>query len=161
MGNLITIGKRHFVLYDTEERRAWLADGVSVVLHLLRAYLQFYKEDDRVGDYFIFNSLDMVEARPGVAYTGAKAAYDVLTNPQNQNLPLYRKKSVMSEERIAKLAGKLEVDDVTTIRTTASHFTLGERVEQICHVLLQSTAYYDDLNTKSGYGWRIKVSLKH
>ncbi|KAK1753821.1 hypothetical protein QBC47DRAFT_387182 [Echria macrotheca] len=161
MGNLITIGKRYFVLYDAEERRAWLIDGVSAVLHLLRAYLQFYKEDDRVGEYFVFDSQNIEEARSDRAYTGAKAAYDVLTNPKNQNLPLYRKQSVVSEERIAKSVEKLEVEDTATIRTTASHFTLGERVEQICHVLLQSTAYYDDLNSKSGYGWRFRSSPKH
>lgn len=160
MGNLITIGKRNFVFYDSEERRAWLVDGVSAVLHLLRTYLKFYAEDDRISEYFMYSDGNIEEARPSVAHTGAKAALDVLTNINNQNLPLYPKKSVESEERTTKLGSKVDVD-VATIKTTASNFTLRERVEQICHVLLQTTAYHDDMSAQSGYGWRIKSSPLH
>ncbi|GAB1315215.1 hypothetical protein MFIFM68171_05425 [Madurella fahalii] len=160
MGNLMTIGKRYFVFYDSEERRAWLVDGASAVLHLLRACLKFYAEDDRISEYFMCSDGDIEEARPSVAHTGTKAAYDVLTNINNQNLPLYPKKSVKSEERTTKLGSKVDAD-VTTIKTTASNFTLRERVEQICHVLLQATAYHDDISTQSGFGWRIKSSLRH
>lgn len=152
MGNLITIGKRRFVFYDNEERRAWLVDGVSAVLHLLRAYIKFYAEDDRVSEYFMYSEGDIEEARQNVAYTGAKAAYEVLMNIKNQNLPLYPKSSVVSEERTT--------NNVTTVKTD-SKFTLRERVEQICHVLLQSTAYHDDMGTQSGFGWRIKSSPRH
>jgi hypothetical protein len=161
MGNLMTIGKRHFVFYDSEEKRAWLIDGVSAVLHLLRAYLKFYAEDDRLGDYFMYSDGDIEEARPSVAYTGAKAAYEILTNPNNQKLPLYPKSSVETEERTTKLGSKLDDVDFTTFKTRSSNFTLKERVEQICHVLLQTTAYHDDVSTQAGFGWRIKSSPRH
>ncbi|UNI19547.1 hypothetical protein JDV02_005727 [Purpureocillium takamizusanense] len=160
MGNLFTIEKRHFVFYDTEERRAWLVDGVSTVLHLLRAYLRFYLEDSRVRDYFIYSDGDIEEAGPNVAYTGARAAYEVLKNDKNQRLPLYPKMSEESEERIAKLGTKHE-DDVTNLKATSRNFTLKERVEQLCYVLLQITAYHDDIHTQSGFGWRIKKSPRH
>jgi hypothetical protein len=161
MGHLLAIGKRSFVFYDSEERRAWLVDGVSAVLHILRAYLKFYTEDSRVGEYFMYSEGDIEEPPPGVAHTGAKAAYAVLANPKNQNLPLYPKRCFLSEEKVTKLGAKIDVDDVTTIRTTCSSFTLADRVEQICHVLLQATAYHDDISTQSGFGWRIKASPRH
>lgn len=160
MGNLITIGKRHVVFYDTEEKRAWLVDGVSAVLHLLRAYLKFYVEDDRLGSYFMYSHGNIEEARTGAAYTGAKAAYEILTNEKNQNLALYPKKSAMSEEKTATLGRNLE-EETTTIRLTNSNFTLAERVEQICHILLQITAYHDQGSTQTGYGFRIKSSPRH
>ncbi|KAI2606644.1 hypothetical protein GGR54DRAFT_652332 [Hypoxylon sp. NC1633] len=158
MGNLITMGKRHFIFYDTEERRAWLIDGVSAVLHLLRAYLQFYLEDIRVGDYYIYKNGDIKEASSGVAYTGAKAAYEVLNNAHNQKLPLYPKNLEESEEKMVKLGVEHEGRETTTTNT---NFTLKERVEQLCHVLLQITAYHDDLSAQAGYGWRIKKSPRH
>ena len=160
MGNLFTIEKRHFVFYDTEERRAWLVDGVSTVLHLLRAYLKFYLEDSRVSDYFIYGNGDIKEADPNVAYTGAKAAYEVLRNVKNQKLPLYPKRLEESEETTTKLGAKPE-ESITTLKATNTNFTFKERVEQLCHVLLQITAYHDDLNTQAGFGWRIKKSPRH
>ena len=160
MGNLITVGKRHVVFYDTEEKRAWLVDGASAVLHLLRAYLKFYAEDDVLGRYFTYSHGDIEEARPCVAYTGAKAAYEILTNEKNQSLPLYPKKSAMSEEKTTRLGSKLD-EDTITVKVTNSHFTLGERVEQICHILLQIAAYHDNTWNQTGYGFRIKSSPRH
>ncbi|KAK3339826.1 hypothetical protein B0T25DRAFT_466620 [Lasiosphaeria hispida] len=160
MGNLMTIGKRHVVFYDTNEKRAWLVDGVSAVLHLLRAYLKFYVEDDRLGSYFMYSHGDIEEARPNVAYTGAKAAYEVLTSEKNQSLPLYPKRAAVSEEKTVTLGRNLN-EETTTIKLTHSNFTLAERVEQIVHILLQITAYHDHGSTQSGYGFRIKSSPCH
>jgi hypothetical protein len=160
MGHLFTIEKRHFIFYDTEERLAWLVDGVSAVLHLLRAYLKFSLEDDRIGDYFMYNHGDIKEASSNNAYTGAKAAYEVLANFENQKLPLYHKRTEESEETTATM-GVSHGSDSTKLKSTSTVFTLRERVEQICFVLLQITAYQDDLGTQSGYGWRIKKSPRH
>lgn len=157
IGLLRTIKKRHFVFYDTRDRRAYLVDGLSTVLHLLRAYLKDSLEDGIMGHDFIYCEGDIEEASPGVAYTGARAAYEVLGNDKNQRLPLYANEGEEIEERVTKLGAKLE-DSVTTLKATRSHFTLKERVKQICHVLLQTTAYHDDLDTQAGFGWRIKVS---
>lgn len=33
------IGSRYFVLHDAGMRKAWLVDGLSTILHLLRCYL--------------------------------------------------------------------------------------------------------------------------
>ncbi len=159
LGHLFTIGSRHFVFYDTEERRAWLVDGVSAVLHLLRAYLHYCLEDRCQRRYFLYSDGDIGEAGSDTAYTGAEAAYDVLMNAENQRLPLYPKKLDESEEKTTGLGAKY--DNFTRLKTTSANFTLGERVEQLCHVLLQITAYHDDLNTQSGLGWRIKKSPRH
>ncbi len=91
-GTLFAIGNRQFVFYDTEERRAWLVDGVSVVLHLLRAYLKFFLEDRCQGRYFTYSDGDIEEAGQTMAYTGAEAALDVLLKAENQNLSLYPKR---------------------------------------------------------------------
>jgi hypothetical protein len=161
MGTLMAIGKRFFVFYDSEERRAWLVDGASAVLHLLRAYLKFYIEDRIVGRYFMYSDGDITEAGPGAEYTGARAAFDILTNPRNQRLPLYPKGIVETEERATRLGKALDAADSTTFRTTSSNFTLKERVEQICFVLLQATAYYDDMNARTGFGFRIRSLPRH
>ncbi|KAK3305182.1 uncharacterized protein B0T15DRAFT_531556 [Chaetomium strumarium] len=161
LGTLMAIVKRYFVFYDSEEKRAWLVDGASAVLHLLRAYLKFYVEDRIVSSYFMYSDGDLTEAGPGVEYTGARAAFDILTNPRNQRLPLYPKGSVETEERTTRLGKALDAADSTTFKTTSSNFTLKDRVEQICFVLLQATAYHDDMNSRDGFGLRIKSLPRH
>ncbi|KAK4184498.1 hypothetical protein QBC35DRAFT_505834 [Podospora australis] len=160
MGNLMAICRKYFIFYDTEERRAWLVDGASAVLHLLRAYLKFSIEDDLFSEYFMYSDGDIEEAVSAVAYTGARAAFKVLANSKNQNLPLYPKTSEKQEETTATLGTMLD-ERVTVFKETHTHFTLKERVEQLCHVLRQMTAYHDDLNTQAGYGYRIKKSPRH
>lgn len=160
MGTLFTIRKRYFVFYDTEEKRGWLVDGVSAVLHLLRAYLKSSLDDLVLGDYFIYGDGHINEVPDSVAYTGARASFKVLANIDNQNLPLYPKTWVESEERTTRLGVKHDAD-VTTITVSSTNFTLRERVEQLCHVLLQTTAYHDDLRSQTGYGWRMKASPRH
>ena len=154
MGTLLTIRERYFVFCETEEKRAWLIDGASAVLHLLRAYLKFYLGDAAVSVYFKYSDGDITEASYGTAYMGAAAAFEVLAHPSNQILPIYPKNSVETEERTVTLGTKRK-EDVTILKSTTSNFTLKERVDQICQALLQITAYYDDLSTTSGYGFRV------
>lgn len=160
MGTLMTIRKRHFVFYDTEEKRGWLVDGASAVLHLLRAYLKSSLDDPVIGEYFIYSDGHINEVPESVAYTGARASFKVLANIDNQNLPLYPKTSVESEDRTTQL-GVNHNADVTTIKVSSTKFTLRERVEQLCHVLLQITAYHDDLHSQTGYGIRMRASPRH
>lgn len=42
VGILLTITSRHFVFHDLDNRRAWLVDGVSALLYLLRAFIKYY-----------------------------------------------------------------------------------------------------------------------
>jgi len=161
VGTLMTIKKRYFVFYDSEEKRGWLVDGVSAVLHLLRSYLHFCRKDDCMRNVFtMYSNGDIEEASCGTAYTGAKAAFEILTNPSNQSIPLYSKHFTPSEEHTARLGEKLETG-VTTFKTTSSNFTVKDRVDEICHILLQIMAYHDDMSTASGFGFRIRSSPRH
>jgi hypothetical protein len=160
VGTLMTLKQRHFVFYDSEEKRGWLVDGASAVLHLLRAYLKFCTDDDCLSSVIMYSDGDIEEARRCTAYTGAKSAFEVLTNPINQSIPLYAKQSTPSEEHTARLGKKLDTDE-TTLKTTSSNFTLKDRVDEICQVLLQITAYHDDVGTQAGFGFRIRSSPRH
>ncbi|KAK4161145.1 hypothetical protein QBC43DRAFT_218302 [Cladorrhinum sp. PSN259] len=160
VGTLMTLRQRHVVFYDSEEKRGWLVNGVCAVLHLLRAYLKFCTEDDCISSCFMYSDGDIEEASRCAAYTGAKAAFEILTNPSNQSIPLYARQSTLSEEHTARLGKKLDAD-ATTLKTTSSNFTLKEKVDEICHILLQITAYYDDVGTQAGFGFRIRSSPRH
>lgn len=160
MGNLIAMRHRFFVLYDTDDKRGWLIDGASTVLHLLRAHIKHYAKDDALTNIFLCSEDEIEGASEHLAQTGAQAAYQVLSNPKNHKLPLYANLERQTEEKTAKMGVSHDKDE-TTIKETLSYFTIGDCVEKICSMLLQIIAYHDDVNTHAGLGIRIKQSPLH
>lgn len=92
------ISENFVVLYDVDEKRAWLSDGLSVLLHLVRASIK-HDKDSIFGEYFLLDSKDIQESPTPLV--GPKAALGVLLNAHNQGLKLYKNlDEVKTEERI-------------------------------------------------------------
>ncbi|KAH7140297.1 hypothetical protein B0J13DRAFT_637783 [Dactylonectria estremocensis] len=88
--------KKKVVFWDDGDKRGWLVNGLSALLHLLRAYIQ----DSSSGNFRTFFCLkpeSLVEADE--SYT-AKAAVDVLMNPENWDLPLFSQEPGRLKDRI-------------------------------------------------------------
>lgn len=83
---LMWIAGKFVVLFDVKDGRAWMFDGASSLLHLVRASLRFSQQDD-FSDQFLFKSDTMEEAPPNK--TGKAAAIWVLTNETNKTIKLY------------------------------------------------------------------------
>jgi hypothetical protein len=64
------------VLWDEEEKRGWLANGTSALLHLLRTSLE-YNKTDKFNSAFLFKSEEMEDA--SITHT-ADSAIEVLMN---------------------------------------------------------------------------------
>ncbi|KAE8359467.1 hypothetical protein BDV27DRAFT_168539 [Aspergillus caelatus] len=82
---LKSIRRRFFVLWDEEDKRGWLVNGTSVLLHLLRASLKLDSMDE-VSTEFLFNPEDMQEAPETHK---ASSAIEVLVTWHNRKLPIY------------------------------------------------------------------------
>jgi hypothetical protein len=83
------IHQRYVVLWDETERRGWLINGTTALLHLLRASLESRKTD-QLNFIFEFRSDDIQEAR--LPYT-ARSPLEVLTNSSNRALKVYKQGS--------------------------------------------------------------------
>lgn len=150
IGMLLTISTRFFVLYDVGDRRAWLVDGASTLLHLLRASIKHYQDDSRLRLIFCFDSDDFVEAdKP---YTGGDAAFKVLSNVDNQDLPLYPKSHEIWDEETRKTRERIE----HVSKRKSTYLRVRDRVGQICTVLEQIIAHQDD--DMNGVGFRLKYT---
>lgn len=86
--NLITfLRKQHVVLYDVAARCAWLVDGLSAVLHLVRASLEKdLKEFGEDSEDFLYRSDQLHNAADHL--DGPEAAYAVLRDRRNYLLEL-------------------------------------------------------------------------
>ncbi|KAJ5364559.1 uncharacterized protein N7496_010272 [Penicillium cataractarum] len=103
---LKSIRRRFFVLWDEEDKRGWLINGASVLLHLLRASLK-HDSMDELSTEFLFNPEDLQEASET---RRAFSAIKVLANQSNRKLPIYLEKGtyLRLEDRVEELYDTLE-----------------------------------------------------
>ncbi|KAJ5936391.1 hypothetical protein N7454_005026 [Penicillium verhagenii] len=85
--------ERFIVLYDCKDQRGWLIDGLSALLHLVRAHLAHRR---KVGREILFSEGDINESdTPCMGKSTAKA---VLLNRANMNLKIYERWNRTVEE---------------------------------------------------------------
>ena len=84
----------YVVLYDIRERRGWLVDGASALLHIARAQLSCLNYCDNV------KISDFCHADPK---GGSNAAQKVLTDPRNMRLAISEEVEVWDEITTGKL----------------------------------------------------------
>jgi hypothetical protein len=145
------IAKKYVVLYDVLDRRAWLVDGTSALLHLVRASLKYDAADD-FKSLLLYDPNALQEA-PENRF-GKTASIQVLTNPHNVSLRLYSKPETSREETI------LGISDATRPVTTRTqtYYCFQDRVQGISDVLEQIMAHQADESTQDGIGFRLKAS---
>ncbi|CAJ0554667.1 Ff.00g131800.m01.CDS01 [Fusarium sp. VM40] len=78
---------RPIVFYDVEERRAWLVDGASALLHLVRISLHQDTNDTESAYDWVYDSGRLKDNWPGVG--GRQAAVNTLKNWDNRALGLH------------------------------------------------------------------------
>lgn len=105
------------IFYDATDRRAWLTDGASALLHLAR--ISLYLDENRPGRVYewVFDTTKFKDTWPGVF--GREAALKTLTDWDNLNLGVY----VVDKER--------NVDGTWEI----TYATLKTRVQKILHAI--------------------------
>ncbi|KAK3346389.1 hypothetical protein B0T25DRAFT_460196 [Lasiosphaeria hispida] len=89
------IRQKYFTLWDVEENRGWLVDGISALLHLLRTSLEFSRTD-KFSPEFLFDRTKFEESTSPLR---PDAALEVLMNRTNRALDLYPKDEKTETER--------------------------------------------------------------
>ncbi|PTB37467.1 hypothetical protein M441DRAFT_149409 [Trichoderma asperellum CBS 433.97] len=79
------ISTKFILLWDERDKRGWLINGTTALLHIIRAFLSHAKEDN-FKSAFYFKDEDLQEAE--TPFT-ADSAIAVLLNPHNRRLKLY------------------------------------------------------------------------
>lgn len=147
------IAKKFAVFYDLRDRRAWLLDGASALLHLVRASLR-HDKNDLFKDLFLFDESSIQE--PATPFTGKHAAVQFLTNKDNTSLPLYEKPTEAKVEDTTTGAGAR----VQIASSTRKNYTLKDRIEDVYEILEQIMSHQADIFSQDGIGFRIKYTLR-
>ncbi|KAL7968449.1 hypothetical protein HDV63DRAFT_87679 [Trichoderma sp. SZMC 28014] len=153
------------LLWDEGEKRGWLIDSTSALLHLLRAFLAHAKEN-AAKSAFIFKNEDLQDVE--MPYT-AESATAVLINKRNWRLRLYEEDDDDDEnnkyllksqidyffrllERLIDLQADITGDEGIKLRSQPRKFLEGWDFEDIvteCHILPPRIATLE----AAGKGW--------
>ncbi|PWY75504.1 hypothetical protein BO70DRAFT_340587 [Aspergillus heteromorphus CBS 117.55] len=100
------LSKKFVLLWDEDEKRGWLVNGTSALLHLLRQSLQ-HDAADIFKTEFLFHSDQIHESSHPYK---VNSAIDVLLNSSNKKLKLYPEKDefIRLEDRVEQIGESLE-----------------------------------------------------
>jgi hypothetical protein len=112
------VGLQPIVFYDVSDRRAWLVDGVSALLHLVRVSLYLDENDPESPYDWVFDAGKLKDTWDGC--TGRLAALMTLKNWDNLSLNVYVKDNLVRdgkpvtkystlEERVKKILHSIEI----------------------------------------------------
>jgi hypothetical protein len=117
------------VLYDTEDRRGWLIDGASALLHITRTQLcsSPYSESE----LFEIDSFQHADPRGGL-----RASRKALLNSGNRSLVIF-------EEVETSVESKASIDEEAKaeVKTKTTRWTYQDLVRQTYHILEQLHDY--------------------
>ncbi|KAL2869911.1 5'-methylthioadenosine/S-adenosylhomocysteine nucleosidase [Aspergillus lucknowensis] len=102
---ILSIAKKYAVFYDVSTRRAWLVDGASALLHLVRASLMLSSSEDEMQE-FVFRP-ELLEQHPSTE-GGRTSAISVLKSEKNLVQRLYRNMPETFQDRVDAIYHLLE-----------------------------------------------------
>ena len=134
---LRTLMSRYVIFWDTAEKRGWLINASSALLHLIRATLKSY-ETDELSRKLLSDHRSILEPHH---YTNRTYPYEVLTDERNMALKIYADRDVVDGEARKR-----------------KYYCLEDRVEEIYEAL---DKLLDHQAEKAGQaGWKIKTHAR-
>ncbi|KAF2969785.1 hypothetical protein GQX73_g3778 [Xylaria multiplex] len=146
LAKLQWISSKYVVLWDERDKRGWLVNGASALLHILRASLEHSKRK--------FQSawlLDPSALKDPDDPSRPDASLQVLINENNRNLTLYMDKTEVYEENVRDGA-----TTTSTSRRQTRHYRLEDRIEHIYNILEKLIDHQTDVERRSGLQIKIR-----
>ncbi|KAI1420318.1 hypothetical protein F5Y12DRAFT_719702 [Xylaria sp. FL1777] len=140
------ISSKYMVLWDEADKRGWLVNGASVLLHILRASLAHSKRK--------FQSAWLLEPdalKDAPDLTRPDASLQVLIDENNRNLTLYMDKTEVYEENVREGA-----TTNSSSRRQTRHYRLEDRIEHIYNILEKLIDHQTDVERRSG----VQISIR-
>jgi hypothetical protein len=134
------ISSKYVNLWDVGDKRGWLVNGASALLHLVRASLKHSKR--KLGSAFQLDPTHLLDVGGD---THAGSAIEVLLDEGNRNLRLYADKTEVVEEEI-KENGSIRLES----RKTTKWYTLEDRIEHMYNILEKLIDHQADVERRSG-----------
>ncbi|KAI1774056.1 hypothetical protein F4818DRAFT_91341 [Hypoxylon cercidicola] len=131
------ISSKYFVFWDEKEKRGWLVDGASALLHILRASLEYSKRK--------FQSAWLLDPGSLTDPNQLTSALEVLVDERNRDLKLYIDKTEVFDEETKDNQRNNKV-----LRRQTRHYRLEDRIEHIYNILEKLIDHQTDVERRPG-----------
>ncbi|KAL8364543.1 hypothetical protein RB595_003701 [Gaeumannomyces hyphopodioides] len=153
---LLWAEKRFVVFFDVRDRRAWLVDGLSALLHLVRASVEHSRSlglpiliGDNEGEH------QLKEAT--TTHTGRAAAREMLHSRHNTNITLYSNPAKKTRKRTVTKEGDAEAVVKEITEEEQKLVGLVDRVDDMYHALSQIFDHQWN-DAQDGVGGKLRLS---
>jgi len=136
----------YVILYDVAERRGWLVDGASALLHLLRKSLLVDESNNLVP----LNRHTRIE--DGTEATEAARSMGALQ--RCRDMQLFENRPEISKETKTKPSG--ETEEMTITKQT--WYRVSDRINELYSDLEEIIGYQTDVSSRHGIGFKIQLS---
>lgn len=145
------LATRYVVLWDETQKRGWLVNGTSALLHLARASLEHYRTDD-CSEVFRFDASKMEDAADHMPNSAIK----ILINERNRGLEIYPGKIERSKDSETTQKGK-EVESSRAFKKKEGYFLFEDLIEQHYNTLDQMIDHQKKAGGKNGIDMKLRV----
>ena len=142
---------KYVVLWDEADKRGWLVNGTSALLHLVRAWLHHSSQDDFAAS-FLFDPAKMKDA----GERKPNSASRILADPDNRELVIYPGKSERCDEEEARQHASTTEKSKTQKQKTG-YFLFEDLVEQQYNLLEQIIDHQMRLAGRNGVKLKTRV----
>jgi len=142
------ITQKYVVLWDENEKRGWLLNGIGALLHLLRGSLE-YSRTDKFKSTFLFDFAKFKDSQ-GLEHD---SAVGVLLEHENRRLAIYPSKEEIHTKTTTKEDGTTET--VTKMNTT--FIRLENKVEELYECLEKMVEHKSQIENTNGINAKIRV----
>jgi len=147
------IATKYVVLWDESDKRGWLVNGTSALLHLVRASLRHYGTDDFASS-FLFEQkkmIDHLERKPN-------SASKILSDPKNMELKIYPGGNEIFEEEETKESGG-GTEQSKSKKNKRRYYLFQDLVEQHYSILEQIMDHHIHLAGQKGV--KLKARMRN
>lgn len=148
---LQSIAKKYVVFWDEADKRGWLVNGTSALLHLVRSSLHHYGNDE-FSSAFLFDPSKMRNA----ADHRPQSAPKVLINNENKEMAIYPGKTERFDEDETKEMGA-RTEDSKTLKKKRGYYLFEDLVEQHYNYLDQIMDYHRKVAGRDGVKIKARV----
>lgn len=153
IGKLRWISRKYVVLWDEQDKRGWLVNGVSALLHALLGSLEFSRTDVFKGVF----ELDIAKFKHNQAPTTYTSAIEVLLNEENRRMVLYPSSSSTTTETVVDKHGVA----TTSTKTTTTNCTVQDKVIELYEYFERMIEYKTTIETSPGIKTKLQRPLQH
>jgi hypothetical protein len=141
------VASKFFVFWDTEEKRGWLVNGTSALLHLLRASLEHYQTDS-----FNIALLSKPSDISEPLESHGDYAIRVLLNELNRELPIYVEKDEQQTEDDPSVGNVPRA-----AKRKKTYYKLENRVEELYEILEKIIEHQIDVCGQAGLKMKVNA----